>query len=104
MLNFDEDRYLRIQSGAVGLADRIHAEVVTRLGDGAENLFFVGVRRRRHPDGAGRPAAADAVDVPGAHGDAGRARRAGLGAPRAAFARGGPSLSGTTSESVEALP
>lgn len=42
MLNFDEDRYLRIQSGAVGLAYRIHAEVERALEDGAANLFFVG--------------------------------------------------------------
>ena len=27
MLNFDDDRYLRIQSGAVCLAGRIHEEV-----------------------------------------------------------------------------
>lgn len=42
MLNFDESRYLRIQSGAVGLADRLHAEVARALEAGAQNLFFVG--------------------------------------------------------------
>jgi fructoselysine-6-phosphate deglycase len=42
MLNFDDDRYLRIQSGAVGLAGRIHEEVDRALREGVQNLFFVG--------------------------------------------------------------
>ena len=42
MLNFDDDRYLRIQSGAVGLAGRIHQEVDRALREGVQNLFFVG--------------------------------------------------------------
>ncbi len=42
MLSFDEPRYLGIQSGAVALADRIHEEVAAALDAGAENLFFLG--------------------------------------------------------------
>jgi fructoselysine-6-phosphate deglycase len=42
MLNFDEDRFLSIQSGAVGLAPRIHETIATSLREGAENLFFLG--------------------------------------------------------------
>ena len=41
MLNFDPDRYVRIQRGAVDLASPLDAEVTARLADGAENLFFV---------------------------------------------------------------
>ncbi len=42
MLNFDPDRYVRIQSGAAGLADRLHETVGQCLGAGARNLFFAG--------------------------------------------------------------
>lgn len=42
MLNFDEPRFLAIQSGAVALADRIDATVAAALDAGAENLFFLG--------------------------------------------------------------
>ena len=42
MLNFDEDRFIRIQSGAVGLAERIHETVGTCLDEGVENLLFLG--------------------------------------------------------------
>lgn len=103
MLNFDEDRYLRIQAGAVGLADRIHAEVSRALADGAQNLFFLG------SGGAGilmQPAAqllqarstfpvylempAELVVRGSAH----------LG-PQSLVVI--PSLSGTTGESIEAL-
>ncbi|HEX2147882.1 MAG TPA: sugar isomerase, partial [Pseudorhizobium sp.] len=42
MLNFDEERFVRIQAGAVSLAGRIHDLVGTCLEGGAENLFFVG--------------------------------------------------------------
>ena len=103
MLNFDEDRYLRIQSGAVGLADRIHAEVERALDDGAENLFFLG------SGGAGilmEPAARllqERSTFPVHH-----------VMPAELVVRGSvhlgpqslvvvPSLSGTTTESVEAL-
>jgi fructoselysine-6-phosphate deglycase len=42
MLNFDEDRFLRIQSGAVSLAERLHKTVGECLDQGAQNLFFLG--------------------------------------------------------------
>lgn len=42
MLNFDDDRYLRIQSGAVSLAGRIHEEVARALDTGTSNIFFMG--------------------------------------------------------------
>ena len=41
MLNFDEDRFRRIQSGAIALADPLH-NVVQRLMPGASSLFFLG--------------------------------------------------------------
>jgi fructoselysine-6-phosphate deglycase len=42
MLNFDEDRFLGIQSGAMALAQGIHEAIATSLRHGAENLFFLG--------------------------------------------------------------
>jgi fructoselysine-6-phosphate deglycase len=42
MLNFDEARFLRIQSGAVGLADGLSGAVAARLAAGARNVFFLG--------------------------------------------------------------
>ena len=42
MLNFDTERYLRIQHGAVGLADRIDTLVRDALASGATNLVFAG--------------------------------------------------------------
>jgi fructoselysine-6-phosphate deglycase len=42
MLNFDEQRFLAIQSGAVALADRIHKVIADALERGAANLFFIG--------------------------------------------------------------
>lgn len=42
MLNFDEDRYIRIQSGAVGMAKRFDAVIKACLDAGADNLFFLG--------------------------------------------------------------
>ncbi len=42
MLNFDEERFLRIQSGAVGLAGRIDAIVAAALAEGRDNLHLVG--------------------------------------------------------------
>lgn len=103
MLNFDEPRYLGIQAGAVALADRIHEEVAAALDAGAENLFFLGA------GGAGilmMPAAQllqarstfpTFVEMPAelvVHGSAHLGERSLVVIP---------SLSGTTSESVEAL-
>ena len=42
MLNFDPERYLRIQSGAVALAEPVHTAVASCLEAGKRNLFFVG--------------------------------------------------------------
>lgn len=42
MLNFDEPRFLRIQSGAVALAARIDDTISSALASGADNLFFLG--------------------------------------------------------------
>jgi len=42
MLNFDEDRFLKIQGGAVALAQRIDRVIATALAAGAENLYFLG--------------------------------------------------------------
>jgi fructoselysine-6-phosphate deglycase len=103
MLNFDETRYLGIQSGAVGLAGQIRQVVQDRLNAGAQNIVFMGA------GGVGtlmQPAAdllrarstfpvhtlmpAEVVVEGSAH----------LG-PQSLVVM--PSLSGTTSESVEAL-
>ncbi|MBB4066441.1 SIS domain-containing protein [Gellertiella hungarica] len=42
MLNFDEERFLRIQTGAAELADRFDAVVGECLEKGAENIYFLG--------------------------------------------------------------
>jgi fructoselysine-6-phosphate deglycase len=42
MLNFDEQRFLRIQSGAVALRKRLEAVIASCLSAGAENIFFLG--------------------------------------------------------------
>jgi fructoselysine-6-phosphate deglycase len=103
MLNFDEQRFLRIQSGALALADDIHTTLGQLVAQGARNLFFLG------SGGAGilmHPAArllqtrstfpvfvempAELVVTGSVH----------LGEGSIVVI---PSLSGTTSESVEAL-
>ena len=42
MLNFDESRYVDIQSGAVGLATEIREALKKELDNGAKNIFFAG--------------------------------------------------------------
>lgn len=42
MLNFDVPRFLKIQAGAVGLAEGIDSVIADSLGKGAENIFFLG--------------------------------------------------------------
>ncbi len=42
MPNFDETRFLRIQSGAVALANRFDEVIGGLIGAGAENIFFLG--------------------------------------------------------------
>ncbi|GAA0308836.1 SIS domain-containing protein [Kineococcus aurantiacus] len=103
MLNFDEERFVRIQSGAVGLAGQLHRAVADALEAGAQNLFFLGaggVTLLTHP--AARllqttstfpvhlDMAAELVVRDNVH----------LG-PQSLVVM--PSLSGTTKEAVEAL-
>jgi len=42
MLNFDRDRFVRIQSGAVAIADEARSLMRTLLAEGVERLFFMG--------------------------------------------------------------
>jgi fructoselysine-6-phosphate deglycase len=103
MLNFDEGRFLRIQSGAVGLAPRIH-EVMSRLVIANDrNLFFLGTGGAAilmHPAAqllqrhSSMPVFAEisAELVVGGHRMLGRNSIVVI-----------PSLSGTTRESIEAL-
>ncbi len=42
MLNFDEERFIRIESGAVGLAGAIDDAIGNALRNGAKNVFFLG--------------------------------------------------------------
>jgi fructoselysine-6-phosphate deglycase len=42
MLNFDEDRFIGIQTNAVSIAPQLDAVLRKALDDGAENLFFLG--------------------------------------------------------------
>ncbi len=42
MLNFDQDRFLRIQAGALAQAEGIHRTIGGYLEAGAANLFFLG--------------------------------------------------------------
>ena len=103
MLNFDEDRFLAIQAGAVALAEPIDAFIAERLGAGARNIFFVGsggagilmqpaVRllqtRSTFPTFLEMPA--ELVEMGSVH----------LGADSIVII---PSLSGTTLESIRAL-
>lgn len=42
MLNFDVDRFVKIQTGSVAIADRLDSTIRQCLDEGAENLFFLG--------------------------------------------------------------
>ena len=42
MLNFDKDRFLRIEAGALSLAPDIHAAIGACIAKGAKNVFFLG--------------------------------------------------------------
>lgn len=42
MLNFDRDRFVKIQSGAVAIADDVRALMRDLLNDGLERIFFMG--------------------------------------------------------------
>lgn len=103
MLNFQPERYLRIQSGAVGLAGRIDAVVADALGSGVTKVVFAGA------GGAGilmHPAAALLRDRSTLRVEV--AMPAELVVTESATVDHRtlvviPSLSGTTSESVAAL-
>ena len=103
MLMFDEQRFLRIQSGAVAVAGEIRQLVGRLLAGGAENLFFLGtggaailmrpaflLLRRRSGFPVFCEVAAELVLTGSVH----------LG-PRSVVVI--PSLSGTTRESVQAM-
>ncbi|AXC49236.1 SIS domain-containing protein [Paracoccus suum] len=42
MLNFDKDRFIRIQSGAVAIAEEVRPLIRDLLGKGIERLYFMG--------------------------------------------------------------
>ncbi len=42
MLNFDEDRFVKIQDGALALTDRLRDTISALVDDGATNIFFLG--------------------------------------------------------------
>ena len=103
MLNFDEDRFVRIQSGAISIAGEVRSLVRKLLSEGVERLYFMGTggvqlltlpaielaqRRSVFPVGTYYPAQV-VLDPP-----AGLDRKALVVIP---------SLSGTTKESVELL-
>lgn len=103
MLNFDKDRFVRIQSGSVAIVDIVRPVLRQMLADGAERLFFMGTggvqlltfpaiqlaqRLSTFPVCAHLPAEV-VLDPP-----------AGLDSKAIAVL---PSLSGTTKESVELL-
>ena len=103
MLNFDKDRFVRIQSGAVAIAGEARTLLRRLLSDGVERLYFMGTggvqlltlpaielaqRHSLFPVAAGLPAQV-VLDPP-----AGLDRKALVVIP---------SLSGTTKESVQLL-
>ena len=103
MLNFDKDRFVRIQSGAIGIAAEARPLMRRLLDEGIERLFFMGTggvqlltlpaidvahRHSTFPVAAAFPAQV-VIDPP-------------AGLDRTALVIM-PSLSGTTKESVELL-
>ena len=42
MMNFDSDRFLRIEAGALALGPSIHEAIGALIADGARNVFFLG--------------------------------------------------------------
>src|SRR5882724_8868053 len=103
MLNFDKDRFVKIETGAVSIAGDVRALMKKLLADGVDRLYFMGTggvqlltlpaievaqRRSRFPVSAEYPAQV-VIDPP------------------AALDKNAlvviPSLSGTTKESVKLL-
>jgi fructoselysine-6-phosphate deglycase len=103
MLNFDADRFLRIQSGAVGLAAAIDAAIGRLLAEGAANIFFLGtggaaILMRPAAQLLQRSSAMRVVDEMSAELVLSGNRHLGKGSIAVI-----PSRSGTTRESIEAL-
>jgi fructoselysine-6-phosphate deglycase len=103
MLNFDKDRFVKIQTGSVSIAGEVRALMKKLLAEGVDRLYFMGtggVQLLTHPaiELAGRrstfPVSGEypaqvVIDPP-----------AGLGRNALVVI---PSLSGTTKESVKLL-
>lgn len=103
MLNFDQDRFVKIQTGALSIAGDVRALMKTLLADGVDRLYFMGTggvqllthpaielagRRSKFPVSGEYPAQV-VIDAPAA-----------LDSKSLVVI---PSLSGTTKESVQLL-
>lgn len=103
MLNLDEERFVRIQAGAVALADGLDETVASALTTGTENVFFAGTGGARilMLPAAGLLERASTLPAYVAH----PAELIAVGSPH--FGPHSlvvvPSLSGTTKESLELL-
>jgi fructoselysine-6-phosphate deglycase len=52
MLNFDKDRFVKIQTGSVGIAGEVRSLMKKLLGEGVNRLYFMGtggVQLLTHP-------------------------------------------------------
>ena len=65
MLNFDKNRFIRIQTGAVSIAGEVRTLVRKLLSDGVERLYFMGTGGRAAPDAPRRRAGAAPLAFPG---------------------------------------
>ncbi len=103
MFNFDADRFLKIQRGAVALGPEIHAAAARYVAEGLDSVFFLGT------GGAAilmYPAAALLARHSGLRVFTDRSAELVLSGPRALGPKSLviiPSLSGTTKESIAAL-
>jgi fructoselysine-6-phosphate deglycase len=103
MLNFDQDRFVKIQTGALSIAGDVRRLMKTLLGEGVERLYFMGtggVQLLTHP----------AIELAGRRSTfpvSGEYPAQVVIDPPAALDRKSlvviPSLSGTTKESVQLL-
>ena len=65
MLNFDKDRFVKIQTGAVSIAGEVRALVRKLLAEGVERLFFMGTGGVQLLTLPGDRAGAAPLDLPG---------------------------------------
>jgi fructoselysine-6-phosphate deglycase len=103
MLNFDKDRFVKIQTGTLSIAGEVRALMKTLLGGGVERLYFMGtggVQLLTHP----------AIELAGRHSRfpvSGEYPAQVVIDPPAGLDKNAlvviPSLSGTTKESVKLL-